>query len=137
MEALRLLGVRRPEAHLADVPELAAMVDAARAELRAGGLPPERLESELRYGWIGGVLARAVTRAPSRGRTVTSRIDAVALHPVWGWVAFVALMAVVFQGVFAVAPPLGEAIEAGVNALGALVGALLPRATCARSWSTG
>ena len=126
MEALRLLGVRRPEAHLADVPELAAMVDAARAELRAGGLPPERLESELRYGWIGGVLARAVTRAPSRGRTVTSRIDAVALHPVWGWVAFVALMAVVFQGVFAVAPPLGEAIEAGVNALGALVGGVLP-----------
>jgi ferrous iron transport protein B len=126
MEALRLLGVRRPELHLADVPDLAALVDAARADLRAAGLAPERLEAELRYGWIGGVLARAVTRAPSRGRTVTSRLDAVALHPVWGWVLFVSLMAVVFQGVFTVAPPLGEAIEAGVNALGALVGGLLP-----------
>jgi ferrous iron transport protein B len=126
MEALRLLGVRRPEAHLDDVPELGALVDAARAELRAAGIAPEGLEAEVRYGWIGGVLARSVTRAPSRGRTLTSRLDAVALHPLWGWVLFVTLMAVVFQGVFAVAPPVGEAIEGAVNALGALVGAVLP-----------
>jgi ferrous iron transport protein B len=126
MEALRLLSVQRPEGHLAGVGDLAALVGAARAELRAAGLAPERLEAELRYGWIGGVLARAVTRAPSRGRTLTSRLDAVALHPVWGWALFVALMAAVFQGVFTVAPPLGEAIEAGVNWVGAAAGALLP-----------
>jgi ferrous iron transport protein B len=126
MEALRLLGVGRPEPHLADVPGLAALVDGARAELRASGVEPGRLEAELRYGWIGGVLARAVTRAPRRGRTLSSRLDAVALHPLWGWVLFVALMAVVFQGVFTVAPPLGDAIEAGVNALGGAVGGLLP-----------
>ena len=126
MEALRLLGVARPEAHLADVTGLPALVDTARAELRAAGLAPERLEAELRYAWIGGVLARAVTRAPSRGRTATSQLDAVALHPVWGWVVFLTLMALVFQGVFAVAPPLGDAIEAGVNWLGAAVGAGLP-----------
>jgi ferrous iron transport protein B len=126
MEALRLLGVAHPEAHLADVPGLGALVDDARAALRAAGLRPERLESEQRYAWIGGVLARAVTRAPSRGRTLTSRLDAVALHPVWGWVVFLALMALVFQGVFSVAPPLGDAIEGAVNALGGFVGRLLP-----------
>jgi len=126
MEALRLLGVARPEAHLANVAGLPALVDAARAELRAAGLAPERLEAELRYEWIGGVLARAVTRTPARGRTLTSRLDAVALHPLWGWVVFTALMAVVFQSVFSVAPPLGEAIEGAVNWLGAVVGDLLP-----------
>jgi ferrous iron transport protein B len=126
MEALRLLGVRRPEAHLASVPDLPALVDAARDALRADGLAPEQLEAELRYGWIGGVLARAVTRAPSRGRTLSSRLDAVALHPLWGWVLFITLMAGVFQGVFTVAPPIGETIEGGVNALGALVGDRLP-----------
>jgi ferrous iron transport protein B len=108
------------------VPGLAALVDAAREALRAAGLRPERLESEVRYAWIGGVLSRAVTRAPNRGRTLTSRLDAVALHPVWGWVVFLALMALVFQGVFSVAPPLGDAIEGAVNAVGGLVGGLLP-----------
>jgi ferrous iron transport protein B len=126
MEALRLLGVRSPEAHLADVPDLHALVDRSREALRTAGIAPERLEAELRYGWIGGVLARAVTRAPSRGRSLSSRLDAVALHPVWGWVLFISLMAVVFQGVFTVAPPVGETIEAGVNALGGFVGGLLP-----------
>ena len=61
MEALRLLGVARPEAHLAGVPGLAALVDQARADLRAAGLEPGRLEAELRYGWIGGVLARSAS----------------------------------------------------------------------------
>ena len=126
MEALRLLGVRTPESHLAGAAGLAALVDGARAALRAAGVEPGRLEADLRYAWIGEVLAGAVTRAPSRGRTLTSRLDAVALHPVWGWVVFLALMAVVFQGVFSVAPPLGDAIEAGVNWLGSALGTLLP-----------
>ena len=126
MEALRLLGVARPESHLADATGLAALVDGARAALRAGGLAPERLEAELRYGWITGVLDRTVQRSARRERTMSDRIDAVVLHRVWGWVIFLVLMAVVFQSIFAWAAPLQDAIEGAVAWAGQGVGSLLP-----------
>ena len=126
MEALRLLGVSTPEAHLRDVPGLADRLADAREALRAARLAPDRLESELRFAWIGGVLARAVTRTPRHTRTITDRLDAVALHRVWGWFVFLGLMAVVFQAIFSWATPLQDGIEGAVAALGTGVGALLP-----------
>ena len=126
MEALRLLGVAAPEAHLADVADLPPLLARARDVLASAGLVPERLEAELRYGWIGGVLARCVTRRAARGRTATDRIDAVALHRMWGPVIFVALMALVFQGIFTWATPLQDGIEGAVTWLGGRLGALLP-----------
>ena len=126
LEALRLLGVAHPESHLADVAGLAALVERARASLREGGLAPDRLEADVRYAWIGGVLARCVTRVAPRGRSASDRIDAVVLHRVWGPVIFVALMALVFQGIFTWATPLMDAIEGAVASLGAGVAAALP-----------
>jgi ferrous iron transport protein B len=125
-EALRLLGVAHPESHLADVRGLPALLARARTELNTAGLAPERLEAELRYGWIGGVLARCVTRRAPRGRTATDRIDGVVLHRVWGPAIFVALMALVFQSIFTWATPLQDAIEGAVAWLGTRVGAALP-----------
>ena len=126
MEALRLLALDAPEGHLRDVPRLPERMHAARAELRAAGLAPERIESELRYGWIGGVLARSVTRESRPARSMTDRLDAIALHRVWGWVLFLGLMAVVFQAIFTWATPLQDGIEGAVGWLGAQAGGLLP-----------
>jgi ferrous iron transport protein B len=126
MEALRLLGVGRPEAHLADVPGLAESLDGARGALRAAGLAPDRLEAELRYGWIGGVLGQCVTRRAQTGRSASDRIDAVVLHRLWGPVIFVLLMALVFQGIFTWATPLMDAIEGVIGALGGAVAAVMP-----------
>jgi ferrous iron transport protein B len=126
MEALRLLGVAQPEAHLADVTGLSALIGRARESLRAAGRVPERLEAELRYGWIAGVLSRCVVRAPRHGRSATDRIDAVVLHRVWGPLIFVVLMGLVFQGIFSWATPLMDGIEGIVGWLGATVGAAMP-----------
>ncbi len=126
MEALRLLGIAIPESHLAAVPGLLDALDGARAALRTEGLAPERVEAELRYGWIGGVLARAVVRTPRRGRTVMDRLDAVALHRVWGWVLFLVTMALVFQSVFSVARPMGDAMQAAVGWIGNTVSSFMP-----------
>ncbi len=126
MEALRLLGVAHPEAHLADVPDAAPLLARARDVLTTAGLVPERLEAELRYGWIAGVLARSLTRAAPRGRTATHRIDSVVLHRVWGPLLFVTLMALVFQAIFTWATPLMDAIEGVVGWMGARVGDALP-----------
>lgn len=126
MEAMRLLALDRPEGHLKDVAELPALLRAARAELRGADVAPERIEAELRYGWIGGVLSRSVTRTPRGARSMSDRLDAVALHPVWGWVLFFGLMAIVFQAIFTWAAPLQDGIEAGVAALGQWIGARMP-----------
>jgi ferrous iron transport protein B len=126
MEALRLLSVDTPEAHLADVPALTAAMAAARSALRVAGVQPESIEAEVRYRWIAGVIGRTVTREIRTTRTPSDRIDAVVLHRVAGPLIFLALMAVVFQSIFTWATPLIDAVESGVGALGGAVGDLLP-----------
>ncbi len=71
-----------------------------------------------RYGVIG-LLCRDVLQRPSETqRTTTDRIDAVLLHPLWGGVCFVAILALLFYMMFSVAEaPMGW-IEAGIGWLG-------------------
>ena len=83
---------------------------------------PESVEAELRYGWVTGVVARTVTHGTPRGRTRSDRVDAVLLHRVWGPIIFLALMAVMFQGIFTWAAPLQDGIERLLGAMGAFVG---------------
>lgn len=125
-ESLRLLGVSTREAHLAHVPDLPRLLDDARGALRDVGLIPERVEAESRYGWIGGVVSRTVTRKARSLGTWSDKLDAVALHRLGGPLLFLAVMALVFQAVFSWATPLQDAIEATIHAVGAAVGGLIP-----------
>jgi ferrous iron transport protein B len=126
MEALRLLAVSTPEAHLAGVRGLEAVTRGAREALRQGGLSPERLESELRYEWIAGVVSRTVSRAARTQRSATDRIDAIVLHRVLGPLIFLGVMALVFQSIFTWAAPLMDGVEGAVAQLGSAVGGTLP-----------
>ena len=126
LEALRLLAVQHVEPHVAEVPGLEDARRSAAATLAQIGIPPQRLESDARYGWIGEVVARAVVTRVHEGRSLSDRIDGVVLHRVFGPAIFVALMAVVFQSIFTWAAPLQDAIEGVIAALGAATGSLLP-----------
>jgi ferrous iron transport protein B len=126
MESLRLLALGSVGGHLAGIAGLAAAVERSRAEVEAAELSPRSLEAELRYGWIAEVVERTVTRSAEVGRTFTDRIDAVALHRVWGPLLFVVLMGIVFQSIFTWAQPMMDAVEGLFNALGGGVAALLP-----------
>lgn len=126
MEALRLLGVRRDEPHLVHVEGLGARLDAARKAIADAGYVPERLESELRYTWIGGVLSRCVERVTRTGGSLSDRIDAVLLHRVGGPLIFLAVMALVFQSVFTWAAPVQDLFEGAAVGLGTWVGGFLP-----------
>ncbi|MCC7000677.1 MAG: ferrous iron transport protein B [Gemmatimonadaceae bacterium] len=126
MEALRLLGVRRGEAHLASVPDLVRQLDAARDAIRAVGHTPEREESEARYGWIGELMQRAVKRRIASTETTSDRMDAVALHRVGGPLIFLAIMALVFQSVFSWAAPMQDGIDALIHWMGSGISGLLP-----------
>jgi len=122
MEALRLLGVQKTEAHLATVPHLPTAVQDAIAALKHGGFTPNRLESELRYAWIAEVVEKTVSRPRNIKQNLSDQIDRVVLHRVFGPVIFLVLMAVVFQAVFSWAAPLMDGIEVLIGAVGGAVG---------------
>jgi ferrous iron transport protein B len=126
MEAMRLLAVTRIGEHLGGIAGLAEAVEAARAKVEAAGTSPRSLEAETRYGWIAGVMERAVTHTGTGGRSLTDRVDAVVLHRVAGPLIFVALMALVFQSIFTWAEPLIGWVEGLFAALGSAVGSALP-----------
>lgn len=126
MEALRLLGVDRPEAHIARVRGVHDAIATAADAMRAAGFTPGRFESEMRYAWIAQVLSRTVTRRVNAQRTLSDRIDAFALHRVWGPLIFLVLMAIVFQSVFSWATPLMDGIESVIGAAGREIGSRLP-----------
>jgi ferrous iron transport protein B len=122
MEALRLLGVQKTEAHLATVPHLPTAVQDAIAALKHGGFTPNRLESELRYAWIAEVVEKTVSRPRNIKQNLNDQIDREVLHRVFGPVIFLVLMAVVFQAVFSWAAPLMDGIEVLIGAVGGAVG---------------
>ncbi|GIV56411.1 MAG: ferrous iron transport protein B [Candidatus Kapaibacterium sp.] len=47
----------------------------------------------------------------------TERLDRILLHPVWGMVAFVIVMALIFQSIFTWSQPLMDAIDSGFSTL--------------------
>ncbi|HTP63111.1 MAG TPA: ferrous iron transport protein B [Burkholderiales bacterium] len=71
-------------------------------------------------------IIKATVRLPAKPDTLTTRLDAVLLHPVAGLVILLAILFVMFQAVFAWAQPLMDLISAGFDALGAAVHDLLP-----------
>ncbi len=126
LEALRLLSVEHPEPHLAHVTGLGDALATAATTLRGAGLVPNRLESELRYTWIGQVMDQTLTRRDSTQRSLSDRVDSVVLHRVAGPIIFVTLMAMVFQSIFAWAAPLQDAVEGSIMAVGTWVGSFVP-----------
>jgi ferrous iron transport protein B len=67
---------------------------------------------------------RAAVKMPGTPDVVTTRADAVLLHPVAGLVILLAILFVMFQAVFAWAKPAMDLISAGFAWLGTFVGSL-------------
>jgi ferrous iron transport protein B len=92
---------------------------------------PPPVDPRERDAWGESVLASAGYR-PARPDGVTQRVDAVLLHPVWGTIAFFAVMAAFFQTVFGLAAPLQGFVEAVFSWLSELV-----RAHVQNRWLAG
>jgi ferrous iron transport protein B len=71
-------------------------------------------------------LMQLVVRMPAKPDTLTTRLDAVLLHPVAGLAILLCILFVMFQAVFTWAQPIMDLISAGFGALGAFVHAALP-----------
>jgi ferrous iron transport protein B len=83
-------------------------------------VPPPTDPAE-RDAWVRSVLAAAGYRQ-ARPDGVTQRVDAVLLHPLWGTIAFFAVMLGFFQVVFGLAAPLQGYVQSGFAGLSGLVG---------------
>lgn len=80
----------------------------------------------LRYAFIGGLLRETVQRFNPHKPSRTERVDRYLLSPVWGVLALMAVMAVLFYSIFSFAVPFMDAIDAGVGWLAAQASAMLP-----------
>lgn len=90
-----------------------------------GGRSLAAIEARDRYSRIQAVLQACETRSDPRTRPIHDRLDAVLNHPLLGSLLFAALMAIIFQAVFAWAGPMVDGIDFLTGALASSVGALL------------
>jgi ferrous iron transport protein B len=71
-------------------------------------------------------IMQAAIRMPAKPDSLTTRLDAVLLHPVAGLAILLCILFVMFQAVFSWAQPAMDLISAGFTGLGALVHQTLP-----------
>jgi ferrous iron transport protein B len=93
--------------------ELPAKLTAARERLAAAGCAVPGVEARTRYGWIRQATAAAVTKPTVKVTTRTDRIDRILTHKVWGTLAFLFVMFLVFQSIFVWAGPLMDLLDGG------------------------
>jgi ferrous iron transport protein B len=99
----------------------------AQKRLRATGIDPLSAPVEARYEWIGQVCGAAIHKSGMLdGTSLSDRLDGVLTHRVWGWLAFLGMMTLMFFCIFTVAQYPMDWIDAGVKALSGWVGNLLP-----------
>ena len=79
-----------------------------------------------RYEAIGKLCAHVVQSAGVTGPSVSDRIDAVVVHPLWGWLVLGAVMTALFLSIFTLAEYPMNWIDAHVAALGGWVKDTMP-----------
>ncbi len=97
---------------------------AAAREQAGGTIALQVKESEIRYGFIGEVIAAVVTRPEAPRVTRTERIDAILTHKVWGTGLLVLVGYFVFMSIFEWATPVMDFVEATFAMLGDQVAAV-------------
>ena len=101
------------------------IIDATRAaqqRLTASGIDPLSAPVDARYNWIGQICAAALHKGGAHDATsISDRLDAWLTHRVWGWVAFVGIMALMFFCIFTVAQYPMDCIDSATAALSGLV----------------
>ena len=129
-EAMLLLSLEDERLESACAGDSASLTEvrAARERLRMSGLDPLAAPVDARYAWVSEVCASVVHRRgeDASGLTFTDRLDQVLTHKLWGWAAFIGMMALMFVCIFVIAKWPMDWISAGVDALANFVRARMP-----------
>ncbi len=105
--------------------------DGAITRLRheAGITQPQQLiENEVivRYDRLNDLMGQGPAEAADRSMRLSSRLDRVLLHPVFGYVILLAILLTVFQGIFSWAAVPMEWIDGGMASAGAWLARQIP-----------
>lgn len=76
--------------------------------------------------WIDSTLEGAFTNPPGLTDSRSDRVDRALTHPVFGSLAFFAVMVIVFQAIFSWSAPFMDAIDGTVSLFGNRVGSKIP-----------
>lgn len=106
--------------------QLIAQINIVQDSLRQKGLRARTAAIEARYDWIKSVLRDCVTEKGNSGPDLTERLDAWLTHKIWGWAAFLGIMALMFYTIFTLAAYPMEWIDGWFTALGTWAGRVLP-----------
>ena len=130
-EALLLLTLH--DQALADLAEhngtIVEATLAAQVRLRDAGVEPLSALVELRYDWIHRICAQAARKADGSGDlglTVSDRLDMILTHRLWGWLAFLGAMTLMFFCIFTLAQIPMDWIKTGTDWLAHWVTGQLP-----------
>ena len=91
---------------------------AAAREQAGGAVALQVMEAEVRYGYIGEVIAAVLTRPATPRVTRTERIDAILTHKIWGTGLLVLVGYFVFMSIFEWAAPVMDFVEATFAVIG-------------------
>jgi ferrous iron transport protein B len=127
-EALLILSNERALASSREhyPPAIQEAVAAARQRLEAHGVDWRGAPIEWRYARVAEIQQAVTQELAPPGETFSDRLDRVLTHKVWGTLVLVAVLALMFQSIFTFAKWPMDALQWGVDALGAWVGAHLP-----------
>jgi len=107
------LGVADLKSALVD--PSAALIPRAVDLAQTTGAQPSTGSTEARVAWAAQLVGRVVIHG-KRSR-LTEKLDNILLHPVFGTLAFVVVMALFFQAIFSWSEPLMNLIESGIYVL--------------------
>ncbi|MEQ1852905.1 MAG: ferrous iron transport protein B [Chthoniobacteraceae bacterium] len=129
-EAMLLLSLEddRLAASLIGNTDLLSHLHEARKRLRLSGLDPVSAPVDARYAWVADICAVAVHRRgeDAGGLSGSDRLDQILTHKLWGWLAFIAMMTLMFVCIFFVAKWPMEWIGLAKDWLSGTVRAALP-----------
>ena len=123
MQESEMPGIAPPPAPLRKA------VRQTQENLAAQGIDFAAQVIEARYEWIAAATAGITKQTRKMRRTPLSfneRIDRVVMHPLWGYVIFFVVMALVFQSIFTWAQGPMDALKNGVNHLASLLTRWMP-----------
>ncbi|HYR57686.1 MAG TPA: ferrous iron transport protein B, partial [Chthoniobacteraceae bacterium] len=99
----------------------------AQKRLRLAGFDPLSAPVEARYEWIGEVCGAALHKGSVLdAHSISDKLDAILTHRVWGWLAFLGMMTLMFFCIFTVAQTPMDWLDGACTAFAGWVGAHLP-----------
>ncbi len=79
-----------------------------------------------RQGFIANLCELAARRPDAHQRTLSDKLDSFFLHPIYGWVAFLSIMFVIFWAIFSFASIPMDIIDGALGSFGGWVETLMP-----------